>query len=216
MNSPFNGDFKVTQEYKGESHKGMDLVGLDSKEVHSTVSGIVSKAGWQNPENHSEGYGQRVYVEKDGTNDHYIFAHLSSIKVKVGQKVSVGTVIGIEGSTGSSTGSHLHYEVRENADKNKYKDVSAISGIPNKIGTYNDGSVPSSSSKTIPTPTLKEGSQGQEVKELQSILGGLDVDGIFGSKTESKLKEWQKKYMGSSEADGIYGSKTEAKMKEVY
>lgn len=77
------------------------------------------------------------------------------------------------------------------------------------------GSIKSGTSYVIPTPTLKKGSTGQEVKELQTILK-VKVDGDFGSKTESALKDWQKKYMGSAEADGIYGSKTEAKMKEVY
>ncbi len=42
MNSPYMGDFKVTQEYKGNDHDGLDLVGIASKEIHSTVNGIVT------------------------------------------------------------------------------------------------------------------------------------------------------------------------------
>ena len=48
MNSPYMGDFKVTQEYKGNDHDGLDLIGIASKEIHSTVNGIVEFAGWEN------------------------------------------------------------------------------------------------------------------------------------------------------------------------
>lgn len=71
----------------------------------------------------------------------------------------------------------------------------------------------SGSGKVAPTPTLKKGSKGQEVKELQSILGGLTVDGDFGTKTESALKEWQKG--NGLTADGIYGTKSQAKMQAM-
>ena len=41
MNSPYNGKFRVSQQYKGTAHDGLDLVGIDSKEIHSTVNGVV-------------------------------------------------------------------------------------------------------------------------------------------------------------------------------
>ena len=55
MNSPYMGDFKVTQEYKGNDHDGLDLVGIASKEIHSTVNGIVEFAGWENSLDQSQG-----------------------------------------------------------------------------------------------------------------------------------------------------------------
>ena len=137
MNSPYMGDFKVTQEYKGSEHDGLDLVGLDSKEIHSTVNGIVKAASNTDP----KGFGINVKILKDGTNDYYIYAHMSEAKVKVGQRVKITDVIGIEGSTGKSTGSHCHYCVRTGNRKGNHKDISAISGIPNKLGVYNDGYV---------------------------------------------------------------------------
>ena len=48
MNSPYIGKFRVTQEYKGSAHDGFDLVGIDSKEIHSTATGKVVYAGWEN------------------------------------------------------------------------------------------------------------------------------------------------------------------------
>jgi murein DD-endopeptidase MepM/ murein hydrolase activator NlpD len=139
MNSPYKGKFRVSQQYKGSAHDGLDLVGVDSKEIHSTVNGVVERAGWENPLNRKQGFGKYVRIKKDGTNDRYYFGHLSEVKVKVGDRVKITDVIGIEGSTGYSTGSHCHYCIRGNASKKEIKDVCVISGIPNAIGTYDDG-----------------------------------------------------------------------------
>ena len=139
MNSPYMGDFQVTQQFKGADHDGLDLVGLHDKEVHSTVNGTVRYAGWENSNNHKQGFGQYVCVRSDADGNYYYFGHLSELKVKTGDKVKVTDVVGIEGNTGYSFGSHCHYCVRKNYAKGNFLDVSEISGIPNKLGTYNDG-----------------------------------------------------------------------------
>lgn len=139
MNSIYNGKFKVTQQYKGSAHDGLDLVGIDSKEIHSTVNGVVEKAGWENALNHKQGFGLYVRIKKDNSVDRYYFGHMSKVLVKKGQAVKIGDVIGIEGNTGYSFGSHCHYCARGNGSKSQIKDICAISGIPNKLGTYDDG-----------------------------------------------------------------------------
>lgn len=139
MNSPYNGKFRVSQQFKGSAHDGLDLVGIDSKEVHSTVNGVVEKAGWENPLKRKQGFGLYVRIKQDGTVDRYYYGHLSQLNVKKGDIVKIGDVIGIEGSTGKSTGSHCHYCIRGNSSKSQIRDVCAISGIPNKLGTYDDG-----------------------------------------------------------------------------
>ena len=152
MNAPYNGKFRVSQEYKGSAHDGLDLVGVDSKEIHSTVNGTVEKAGWENILNHKQGFGLYVRIRKDGTTDKYYFGHLSSVNVKVGQVVKIGDIIGIEGSTGKSTGSHCHYCVRGNGSKSQIKNVCSISGIPNAKGTYDDGYAARIKAQTAPKP----------------------------------------------------------------
>ena len=136
MNSPYKGKFKVTQQFKGASHDGLDLVGVDSKEVYSTVDGTVEKADWENPANKEQGFGLYVRIKMEKDDDKYYFGHLSSIKVKAGQKIKKGELLGIEGSTGRSTGSHCHYCIRTNGLKSGIKDVCIVSGIPNKLGVY--------------------------------------------------------------------------------
>lgn len=172
MNSPYNGKFKVSQIFKGSAHDGLDLVGLQNKEVHSTVNGVVEKAGWENALNHKQGFGLYVRIKQNGTIDRYYYGHLSELKVKVGQAVKIGDVIGIEGSTGKSTGSHCHYCVRGNGSKALIRDVCAISCIPNKLGTYDDGYL------------AKLESQKKTVSELaQEVL-----DGKWGNGADRKKK----------------------------
>ncbi len=136
MKSLYKGKFKVTQEYKGAAHDGLDLVGLQDKTIYSTVDGIVERAGWENVANHNQGFGLYVRIKQANSTDRYYFGHLSKVCVEVGQTVKQGDILGVEGNTGKSTGSHCHYCVRGNASKSQIKDVSKISGIPNKLGTY--------------------------------------------------------------------------------
>ena len=138
MNSPYEGKFKITQTFKGSAHDGLDLVGLDSKEIHATATGKIVKAGWENASNHAQGFGQYVVILADGKYYHY--GHLSEIRCKVGDQVKITDVIGIEGSTGNSTGSHCHYCVRTSMSPGTFLDVCSISQIPNILnGVYDDG-----------------------------------------------------------------------------
>ena len=97
MNSPYMGKFQVTQTQHSQ-HDGLDLVGIDSKEIHATVNGTVVYAGWENSNDHSQGFGQYVCIHgSDGR--FYYYGHLSVINVKYGQAVKCTDVIGIEGNT---------------------------------------------------------------------------------------------------------------------
>lgn len=143
MNSPYMGKFRVSQEFRppqNPSHDGLDLVGIDSKEIHATVNGTVHFAGWENPNNHAQGFGLYVCIKGcDGL--FYYYGHLSELKVSSGQSVKCTDVVGIEGSTGHSTGSHCHYEIRKAFFKGaEVVNVSEKSGIPNSAGsTFDDG-----------------------------------------------------------------------------
>jgi murein DD-endopeptidase MepM/ murein hydrolase activator NlpD len=88
-----------------EFHPGIDFKGKRGDEVKCTASGKVVFAGW------AGGYGNCIRIQH--INDiQTVYGHLSKIKVKVGQEVNLGDQIGLVGSTGHSTGAHLHYEVR--------------------------------------------------------------------------------------------------------
>lgn len=165
------GKFKVTQKYKGTAHDGLDLVGLDSKEIHATVTGKVVFAGWQNSANHSEGFGQYVVILEGGRYYHY--AHLSEIRCKVGDEVKITDVIGIEGSTGYSTGSHCHYCIRTSMSPGTALDVSAISGIPNvEGGVYDDGYRPGTAAPNTAKKCFK----------ITATIDGVSYEGTLTEK----------------------------------
>lgn len=134
MRSPYKGDFRVTQTYKGPAHWGLDLVGETSKNIFSTISGTVEAA--RKDTHHTGGMGLYIRIKENGTGRRHYFAHLSRALVTAGQKVSPGDWIGVEGSTGFSTGSHLHYEIRESAPPSARVDVAQWTGIPNAVGRY--------------------------------------------------------------------------------
>ena len=139
MNSPYYMKFKVTQTYKKGVHDGLDLVGIDSKEIHSTIKGTVIFTGWENINNKNQGFGKYIKIKKDNSDDVYYFGHLSEIYVKEKDRVYITQVIGKEGSTGNSTGSHCHYCIRKDGIRGNDLNVSTISGIPNRLGVYDDG-----------------------------------------------------------------------------
>lgn len=136
-NLPVSGKFKVTCEYgrKGNRwssgyHKGIDLV-CDDRNIYCTCDGVVRSVGYD-----AYGWGQYVRVD-NGQGRIHIFCHFvkDSVKVKVGQKVNRATILGTMGSTGNSTGVHLHFQI-EDASRKVY-DPTEWLGIPNKVGSYN-------------------------------------------------------------------------------
>ena len=134
MKCPFQGLFEVTQVYKGINHKGVDLVGLDGETVYCTVDGEVEVTRWDT--HITGGMGLYVRVRETSTGLLHYFAHLANAYVVDGDSVRVGTALGLMGSTGHSTGKHLHYEIREYTDNTTFINVSLWSGIPNILGRY--------------------------------------------------------------------------------
>ena len=88
-------------------HHGLDLAAAKGTDIHPAASGTVTFAGWK------PGYGRMVSVRhEDGTET--IYGHANSTSVRKGQSVTEDTVLAHVGSTGRSTGPHLHFEVRRN------------------------------------------------------------------------------------------------------
>lgn len=90
-----------------EFHSGIDIATSKGTSVRAANSGTVTFAGWRG------GYGNLVIINHGGGIETY-YAHNSSLAVKVGQQVEKGQHIACVGSTGRSTGSHLHFEIRVN------------------------------------------------------------------------------------------------------
>ncbi|GGX70793.1 peptidase [Streptomyces minutiscleroticus] len=113
--APISGSYVSTGYRTGGSvwssgtHTGVDFHAASGTSVHAVGSGTVVEAGW------GGAYGNNIVIKmNDGTYTQY--GHLSSIGVSVGQQVTPGQRIGLSGSTGNSTGPHLHFEARTSAE----------------------------------------------------------------------------------------------------
>ena len=94
---PFSGE--------GAYHTGIDMSAPRGTAVSAAADGTVEQAGWSN------GYGQLVVIDHGNGYETY-YGHLSRVDVIEGQSVRQGEKVGAVGSSGRSTGPHLHYEVR--------------------------------------------------------------------------------------------------------
>lgn len=90
-------------------HAGLDMAAPTGTPVHAVTAGRVTWAGA------SDGYGNLVRIQHAGGIETY-YGHLSTFTVKAGQQVAAGDLIGKVGSTGNSTGPHLHLEIRHNGE----------------------------------------------------------------------------------------------------
>ncbi|PPD46700.1 MAG: peptidase M23 [Methylocystis sp.] len=135
LRKPLSGDLQMTSTFgyrtdpffgRPALHSGVDLREDYGAPVRATAAGVVSVAGPQG------GYGNLVEIDHGGGMSTR-YGHLSAINVAPGQQVGPGAVVGRVGSTGRSTGPHLHYEVRidgEAVDPSRFlKAASALGGI---------------------------------------------------------------------------------------
>lgn len=112
MSFPLTCNYYVSQHYGHNGHKGVDIAGanINGQPVYAAAGGTVISASY-----HSS-WGNNVLIDH-GNGVWTRYAHLSSIGVSAGQTVSQGQYIGKVGSTGNSSGPHLHFEVYVNKDR---------------------------------------------------------------------------------------------------
>lgn len=154
--APFiNEVFTVTSEWweQPRNHRGLDISTGTGSPLYSMAKGQVVRSDY------SDSYGNVLIIKDVNTKMGFLYAHMRDLPlVKYGEFVEVGTLVGYEGTTGDSTGIHLHIEMQDlslhdwiyGADKSYYSDPAAFMGIPNVEGTqciYNGTPTPG------PTPT---------------------------------------------------------------
>ena len=124
MSKLYEGNYRVTSPFgprtlaNGDkrTHKGWDCVGIESKKIIAPTNGkIILSQIITDKSNLTWEWGN--YVKMDDLNGYYLFfCHLSNRSVRTGQTIEKGQVIGTEGQTGYSFGSHLHFEVRRKSN----------------------------------------------------------------------------------------------------
>lgn len=101
-------------------HTGVDIVGTGSKLIYPVNNGTIVYTKISN-----SGYGNHILINHGG-GIWSLYAHMSKIYVKEGQSVNKNTILGVEGSTGNSTGSHLHLEIRKSESGSYVDPVSFL------------------------------------------------------------------------------------------
>lgn len=140
LSSPINGEYYISSGYGMRAdpithhqafHNGIDISVTLATLVHSTADGEVVYVG------QNKGYGRYIVIRYD-YGFSAIYAHLSEYYTRIGKKVSKGEVIGFVGSTGKSTGYHLHYEIRKDSKAIEPVIINKKMKLIEKINYLND------------------------------------------------------------------------------
>lgn len=206
--------YKITSPYGMRTlngttamHNGIDMVARASNGascvdfIKAHTGGTVSRIGYE-----KDGAGNYVYINiGNGVEMAYFHLQDNSIKVKKGERVRLGQIIGTMGSTGRSTGAHLHWGIKDNGkwvDPTPYLDKDYAIVHPKEVAKV-----------TVELEMLQKGSKGEQVKTLQRLLvmlgysvGNAGVDGDFGNGTLNAVKAYQK--ANKLGVDGIVGKNT--------
>jgi murein DD-endopeptidase MepM/ murein hydrolase activator NlpD len=220
-------------------HNGVDLWGAaEPLFIKSWHDGVVIAAGTSKQRlanGEVGGVGWYVDVRSEIGGKSYVsrYAHMvpNSLQVQTGQTVEAGTILGKMGTSGASTGKHLHFEINQGAthrwtaDGSGYVDplafVQAVIGgsDTSKLVSAAPAATPATA-PTAPAPvhgsgkprltaSVRQGSTGEVVRYIQGVLG-LKQDGQFGPITDRAVRAFQQK--NKLKVDGIVGPITYARM----
>jgi peptidoglycan hydrolase-like protein with peptidoglycan-binding domain len=242
-------DYRVTSAYGWRTHpiekirkhhNGVDLWGAaEPFPIKSWHDGVVIAAGTSKQRlanGEVGGVGWYVDVRSEIGGKSYVsrYAHMvpNSLQVTAGQAVQAGTVLGNMGTSGASTGKHLHFEINQGATHRWTADGSGYVDPLAFVQAVIDGSGTASlisaapvatpaKAPTAPAPvhgptgspalvgSLKLGSTGEAVRHVQAVLG-LKADGQFGPITDRAVREFQAK--NGLKVDGIVGPITYSRL----
>lgn len=189
-------EVKVTSKYgkrkhpitgeEGKMHYGTDLISdAGDKNIYALEDGYVQKTV-KNQSKATTGFGNYIWVRYPRINRSIIYAHCKSIKLKKGDKVKKGTVIAIMGSTGASTGVHLHLGMTE-IGKDTWLNTDTYNYQP-----------PVEKVETDPVVDDKE----LKIQELENAISALEVE-IEGLKADL-IEASSFKFMYKVPKDGLY------------
>lgn len=194
----------------GNEHGGFDIAAATGTPIYAAAPGTVTDVAYR-----SGDAGYRVKIDH-GNGWETRYSHMNTWpSVKEGQRVGQGTYLGPVGSTGNSTGPHLHFAINKNGAK--VTDASLVDDFvcgsrvsAKRTINYSFPGLSASTDVSSAYPKIRQGDSGTAVKNAQVLLTAaghpVEQDGKFGSATLAAVKAFQSK-VGTS-ADGVVGPKT--------
>lgn len=193
-------------------HNGLDIISdSGSRDLLAIEDGYVQSVT-TGQDKATTGFGNKIWIRYPRLGISLMYAHCKSIKKKKGDKVKKGDIVAIMGTTGASTGVHLHLGMQPIGKSNWMNPYTYNYVLPTK--KYNL------------TRVLKRGLKGSDVTKLQTELKkkGYDlgksgknkdgIDGDFGGNTEAAVEKYQK--ASKLEVDGVVGKDTAHKLGWLY
>lgn len=181
--------YQISQEWNPR-HGGIDLATPTGSRVYAANAGTVVTSAdlhGSNPYNTSpyRSYGRYIVIDHGGKST--LYAHLSQRYAKAGQRVGAGAMIGLSGSTGNSTGPHLHFETRGPGGFPGFNPKSIIPGL--KVGGYtlNDGLAMLHRNETVLTAPLSEKLKSGIQKIDQGTSNEYNVNVTFTGPVNSEI-----------------------------
>lgn len=202
-------------------HTGVDLVKSHRAPIQAFIGGRVIYAGLGHTGTGFGGYGNVVLIE-DSNGRGNVYAHLDSVSVKKGQVVKAGDVIGRQGNTGQSTGSHLHFEIRKKvqnripygwiADRanNCLEPMTYVDNYVARIKLKVDGKWGNTTTKALQQAlgtTVDGYLSDQRKNDITKALYGSTVKFGAGNRGSLVVKALQRK-LGNLKVDGLLGPAT--------
>lgn len=201
------------------NHQGVDIQGKAGDPVYAAADGVVSFAGPRG------GYGNLVIIDH-GMRTETRYGHLSVIHVTVGQEVARGTLIGRVGSTGNSTGPHLHYErrVRGKVDRNPLSGQApgSLADASDKAQQLLDKEEQRADREAAARARLSVDTANRNLAEKLKDLKYATSETVFDSgvkAAETAFEDWAKKFREQAQAELDRNEATpaeiQARMEEV-
>lgn len=151
---------------RGDFHSGVDLAANLNDRVYNLLDGIVTRVGWRGA------LGVAVEVYHPYPNIRTICGHLNAYSVMPGQWVKRGQVIGFAGSTGRSTGTHVHYTIIKEDTKQYIEPMSFLAKVPKYVGALKTARARAALAKNI-RKHKEENVENSESVASQSISEDL-------------------------------------------
>ena len=197
---PFRGDFRISQRYGdyiegvtvGTIHTGIDYACPLNTPILASEAGTVMACGWDNT-----GYGYRVIL-KHGDGRATLYAHLNKVCVTLYELVAQGDQIGLSGSSGKSTGPHLHFEARRKWNDYKAHFDPMTLPLQNFADFAEETAANPEETQQNPAPTSQKlkGADAFQAGSLLKITAPLGAKAFFSDVFEvfEPLPQWTELY----------------------